>query len=247
MYVDKKDYLLAKLWKIRKKEELFGNNFHPFVTNIIILLGYNLHQENMRKYNLDDKQVKSHKKRVKEALTYDIYERGYDGIRISQMLWASYFINLKIIEVGCLQYELVNIDSMTKKNDKCIKIHIPKNTKLDIESVKESLVKSKDEILKYFKLDRQKYYCESWLLSKEVLELLNDGSNILKFSKLFDIASGNNCINDILNFVYGKLKCGDYNTLHEDTCLQRKIKKELIKGVIIKIGIGKLKEEKSWI
>lgn len=247
MYVDKKDYLLAKLWKIRKKEELFGNNFHPFVTNIIILLGYNLHQENMRKYNLDDKQVKSHKKRVKEALTYDIYERGYDGIRISQMLWESYFINLKIIEVGCLQYELVNIDPITKKNDKCIKIHIPKNTKLDIESVKESLVKSKDEILKYFKLDGPKYYCESWLLSKEVLDLLNDGSNILKFSKLFDIASGNNCINDILNFVYGKLKCGDYNTLHEDTYLQRKIKKELIKGVIIKIGIGKLKEEKSWI
>lgn len=240
---NKKDYLLAKLWKIKDKKDLFGNYYHPYITNIIVLLGYNLHQENMRKYNLDDKQVFIHKKRVKEALTYDVYERGYDGIRISQMLWASYFINLKIIEVGSLQYELVDINPITKKKERCIKMHIPKNTKLDIKNVKESLNKSKNEISKYFKLDNPKYYCESWLLSNEILKLLDDDSNIVKFSKLFDIKAGNDCINDILNFVYGKLKCDDYKTLQEDTSLQRKIKEELIKGVIIKIGIGKLKED----
>ena len=39
----KKDYDLAKLWKLNKMEELFGNDYHPYVTNIIVLLGYNLH------------------------------------------------------------------------------------------------------------------------------------------------------------------------------------------------------------
>lgn len=99
---NKKDYLLAKLWKMKDKKDLFGNCYPPYITNIIVLLGYNFHYENIKKYNLDDEQIKSHKKRLKEALTYDVYEIGYDGIRISQMLWASYFINLRIIEVGSL-------------------------------------------------------------------------------------------------------------------------------------------------
>lgn len=240
---NKKDYLLAKLWKIKSNEELFGEGYHPFVTNVTVLLGYKLHQNNIIKYNLDDYQISVHKKRVKEALTYDIYERNYSGIRISQMLWASYFMNLKIIEAGSLQYELVNINPLTNKQERCIKIHIPRNCNLDINSVKLSIIKSKDEIFKYFKLKNPNYYCESWLLSKNVLSLLNDNSNIKIFSKLFDINDGKDCINDVLNFVYNKLKCNDYNTLQENTSLQRKIKEELIIGVIIKIGIGKLREE----
>lgn len=240
---NKKDYLLAKLWKIKSNQELFGEKYHPFVTSVIVLLGYKIHKKNIEKYNLNDYQIDIHKKRVKEALTYDIYERNYCGIRISQMLWASYFINLKIIEVGSLQYELVNINPLTNKQEKCIKIHIPRNCNLDINSVKLSINKSKYEILKYFKLNNLNYYCESWLLSKNVLNLINDNSNIKIFSKLFDVVDGKNCINDILNFVYDKLNCEDYNTLQENTYLQRKIKKELINGVIIKIGIGKLKEE----
>lgn len=240
---NKKDYLLAKLWKIKSNEELFGEGYHPFVTNVVVLLGYKIHQNNIIKYNLDDYQINIHKKRVKEVLTYDIYERNYKEIRISQMLWASYFINLKIIEIGSLQYELVNFNPLTNKQEKCIKIHIPRNSNLDINSVKLSINKSKYEILKYFKLKNLNYYCESWLLSKNVLSLLNYNSNIKMFSNLFDIIDGKNCINDVLNFVYNKLKCNDYNTLQENTSLQRKIKKELINGVIIKIGIGKLKEE----
>lgn len=240
---NKKNYLLSKLWKIKSNEELFGEKYHSYITSVIVLLGYKIHQNNIEKYNLDDYQINIHKKRVKEALTYDIYERKYKGIRISQMLWASYFINLKIIEVGSLQYELVNINPLTNKQEKCIKIHIPRDSNLCINSVKLSLNKVKEEILKYYKLKNLNYYCESWLLSNNILKLLNDKSNIKKFSKLFNIVEGKNCINDILNFVYNKLKCDDYNTLQENTFLQKKVKEELIKGVIIKIGIGRLKED----
>ncbi len=240
---EKKDYSLAKLWKVKEKKELFKEVYHPYLPNLLLLSGWNIHFKNMKKYNLDDKQVFIHKKRVKESLTYDIYKRKYYGIRISQMLWASYFINLRILEVGSLQYELVDVNSVTNKKERCIKIHIPRDTKLEIKKVKESLIKSKVEIKKYFKIENPKYYCESWLLSKKVLHLLSDGSNILKFSNLFDIKTGNDCTNDILNFVFEKTKCDDYNTLQEDTSLQTKIKEELIKGVIIKIGIGKLKED----
>ncbi len=240
---EKKDYSLAKLWKVKEKSELFGSVYQPYITNLLLLSGWDIHYKNMNKYKMDDNQIKLHKRRVKEALTYDVYERGYDGIRISQMLWGSYFINLKIIEVGSLQFEVVDINPITKEKQNCIKIHIPKNSDFKINNIINSIRMSKQEILKYFMLDNPEYYCESWLLSKGVLKLLKDGSNILKFSKLFDITSKENCMNDILNFVYGILSCDDYNTLQEDTYLQRKIKEELLNGVIIKIGIGKLKEE----
>ena len=49
-----------------------------------------------------------------------------ENIRISQMIWAGYFINTKLIEVGRLQYE---------KNENYIKIHIPSGDKLEIKKV----------------------------------------------------------------------------------------------------------------
>ena len=54
----------------------------------MILLGYDIHRKNMIKYNLSDEQKSIHIKRVKNALLDDIYIRGYESVRISQMLWA---------------------------------------------------------------------------------------------------------------------------------------------------------------
>lgn len=41
------------------------------------------------------------------------------------MLWGTYFINNRLIEVGRLQFESIN--------DNQVKIHIPAGEKLDIE------------------------------------------------------------------------------------------------------------------
>ena len=96
---------LSKLWKMKKVSELFGD-CNLFITSVMILFGYDIHRKNMSKYNLSDEQKSIHIKRVKNALLDDIYIRGHESVRISQMLWASYFINLRIIEVGGFQYEL---------------------------------------------------------------------------------------------------------------------------------------------
>lgn len=241
LYIDKTDKI-SKLWKFSKNDELFGNNCHPFITNILLLLGYNIHIENMKKYKLDEEQYKIHKKRVKECLTNDIYERKYKGIRISQMLWGAYFINMKLIEVGRLQYECSKTNPLTQKQELCIKIHIPRDKKLYIEDVKDSLYKSKELINKYFKLENPKYYCKSWLLSNQVKDMLDENSNIVKFRNLFDIIESEECgIEDILNFVYNIKEIHNYKDLKEDTSLQRKMKQFLIEGKKIKMGIGTLK------
>ena len=214
-----------------------GESYNKFIHNIILLSGYKLHEENMNKYNFDTYQVLAHKNRVRECLTNDIYNRKLEGIRLSQLLWGLYFISIRLIEVGRLQFEYCN-----NKEREYIKIHIPKGDKLLYNEVLNSIRNSKKEIKKYFKIENYEYYCESWLLSKDITKLLDSNSNIAKFQQLFDITEGKDAIKDILNFVFDLQQIDSYYDLPEGTSLQSKIKDLLINEKEIHIGIGKLKK-----
>lgn len=232
---------VKKLLNVQNTQELFGKGCHPFVTNLLLLSGYLIHSENINM--LDDEQKQIHLARVKDSLTIDVIQKNLPGIRISQMLWGAYFQKLKIIQVGRLQYELCRynpIDESIKED--CVKIHIPAGNKLDICQVKQSLKDSKIAIKKYFGIDNFNYYCNSWLLSKELHEVLDKNSNIYKFYELFDVVTpGSDAVSDILNFVFGSRDLNDYTVLPEDTSLQKKLKQMLLRGANISLGIGKLK------
>lgn len=224
---------IADMWNIKSIEELFETPVNPFLTNLLLLSGYAAHKKNMINYKFDFDQIQLHKRRVKEALTSDIFERHYDGIRVSQMLWGSYFANCRVLEVGRLQYEYVN------KNK--IEIHIPSGSKLDMDAVKDSLLRSKQYISKYFKTNEYSYYCISWLLSKQVHSLLDADSNIYHFYDLFDIEEGKDCVDNVFNFLFKTTDIKNYNDLLAVTSLQIKVKEYLLSGNRIKEGIGILK------
>ncbi len=224
---------IKPLWNIKNIYELFTDNIDSFVTNVMILLGYNYHRRNMKKYNFCPKQVSIHKKRVKECFESDLINRKYNGIRISQMLWAIYFIRIRIIEVGSLQFEY--------EDDLTVKIHIPKNTNLDIVNVKKSINKSKNEIERTYAISNFKYVCNSWLLSNQIYEILDKNTNISRFHSLFNVSEGEECTMDILNFVYGIDKCDNYSLLSMNTTLQKKVKTELLNGKKFYLGLGVLK------
>ena len=228
---------LELLWNENDFSKFFGETYNKFIHNIILLSGYKIHEENMNKYNFDKYQVLSHKNRVRECLTNDIYNRKLEEIRLSQLVWGIYFIKIKLIEVGRLQYEYCN-----NKKGKYIKIHIPKGDKLLYNEVLDSIKNSKKEIKKYFEIENYEYYCESWLLSKEITKLLDSNSNIAKFQQLFDITEGKDAIKDILNFVFDLQQIDSYYDLPEGTSLQSKIKDLLTNEKEIHIGIGKLKK-----
>ena len=164
----------------------------------------------------------------------DIVNKHYDGIRISQMLWGTYFINARLIEYGRLQFEPTT-------NNK-IKIHIPAGKNLDINEVKKAIQNSRELLKKYYNIENPKYICESWLLSKEISKMLDENSNIKKFQELFEIQSSKNGIDDVLNFVFNLKKCDNYNELPETTGLQKSIKIFLIDNGTIYEGYGELKE-----
>lgn len=241
LFIDKTNKI-RDLWNFKKLSDLFGNFNNPFITNILLLSGYKIHQNNIEKYCLDKEQIKIHKDRVKESLLNDIMVRKYDGIRISQMLWGAYFINIRIIEVGRLQYEFVRYNLLNENEYKeCIKIHIPSGEKLLEKQVKESIIKSRQEILKYFNLENPDYYCSSWLLSPSINKILDKNSNIKKFYNMFEIVDEKDGLDDVLNFVFNVKEVIDYAELEEKTSLQKRIKEILLKNEKITIGVGILK------
>lgn len=221
---------VKKLWNIKNINELFESNVDLFVTNVILLVGYRLHKKNMKKLKFDNEQINIQKRRVKECFENDLTVRKYDGIRVSQLLWAVYFIRGKIIEIGCLQFGY--------EDENKVKIHIPKNTNLNIIEVKKSIDKSRIEIEKIFKIKEFKYICNSWLISNQIYSILDNNTNISKFHDLFDVIDGEDCIKDILNFVYNIDKCDNYNLLQENTMLQKLIRKKLMNGNKFYLGLG---------
>ena len=155
------------------------------------------------------------------------------------MLWAIYFIRAKIVEIGSLQFEY--------DSDSVVKIHIPKNTDLNILSVKESIRKANVEIKQIYAINNFKYICNSWLLSKQIYEIIDRNSNISNFYNLFDIHEGEECTKDILNFVYGVDQCKDYSLLPENTSLQRNVKKQLLNGKNFYLGLGVLRPKLIYL
>ena len=242
LFIDKTDKIRS-LWSLKNISDLFGNIKHPFITNVLLLSGYKVHKSNIYEYHLDEEQIKIHKVRVKEALLNDIKVRKYAGIRISQMLWGAYFINLRIIEVGRLQYEFIRFNPLNEREYKeCIKIHIPSGGRLFENQVKDSIIKSKKEIIRYFDLENPEYYCSSWLLSPSINKLLDKNSNIKKFYNMFEIIDEKDGLDDVLNFVFNVKEVNDYAELEENTSLQIKIKQMLLRNENITVGIGILKQ-----
>lgn len=225
---------IGALWQTQNKADVFGKHHNPFVTSVLILLGCNLHKRNMEINKFDSFHKKLYKLRVRETLTNDIYIRKLDSVRISQMLWASYFINAKLIEVGRLQYENCRT---------YVKIHVPSGSKLEMPLVLKSLENSKREIGKFFNIKNPEYLCESWLLSKQINKLVGKDCNISKFYNLFDVENGSDATKDVLDYVFQEQNCVDYKNLKEDTSLQRLLKEQLLCGNPIKIGLGKLKKD----
>lgn len=241
LFADKNDNI-RKLWSIKNKSELFGKISNHFITNVLLLAGYEVHKSNMKNYAFDEYQIEIHKKRVRETLLNDINIRKYEGIRISQMLWGAYFVNIKIIEIGRLQYEFIKFNPLKEDEYKeCIKIHIPSGERLIEQDVKLSIENSRIEIKKYFNLENPDYYCSSWLLSPVINQIVDNNSNISKFYNMFEILEEKDGIEDILNFVFNVKDCNNYTKLEEKTSLQKQVKQLLLKNENLTIGVGVLK------
>ena len=219
------------------KLSYFRDNGSLYMPMISMLMGYRIHELNMKDYDLEQREIQ--KKIIRDACKSDFLVYGIPGIRFSNMEWASRFIRGQIVQIGILQYEF------KKKylgDEDVIFIHIPRNNDFTKDNIDNSLNR-KDDIFKYFNVSKDiKFVTFSWLLSPELKDILKDESNILYFQNKFDLIFTEENKKDFLKFIFNEpFEINDYNILKEETILQKNIKNKLINKEKLCIGLGILK------
>lgn len=147
---------------------------------------------------------------------------------------------------GRMQYEISSFNenaeienTLIKKGDKVIKMHIPACDKpfdkaARLDSYKKAYAFFKNE----FNTDKIPFSCNSWLLSPENEKFLSLESNIIDFMHEFKITA----VYDNQNYhafrIFGMELPKDLNELPENTSLMRGIKKRMLEGRGIQNGCG---------
>lgn len=125
--------------------------------------------------------------------------------------------------------------------EKTISIHIPSDANLEEKNIRKSL----NEFFEFRKMFFPEWvnvqmYCNSWLLSPALKELLDKDSRILNFQKFFVVESIDYEKQSIFQWVFpGYTEASD--DLPEDTSLQRRMKKYLLEGKKVGSAKGYLK------
>lgn len=227
-------------WDKRFKREIID-----WLPAIVLLSGYLIHLDNMKKRSFDLSQIEKHRDRIKQSCILDMEVYHMNGIDLSHLMWGSIFINAHIVEIGRLQYEIKKYDYtfLPFKMDQefCINLHIPRMGKLDSQSVEVSLEMAKKQLNRYFsELPHSfKVFLHSWLLSDHLEEYLPEMSNIRAFRHRFKIL-GYSGTSSLVKFLFNTCsdKISDYP---EDSSLRYKVKRALLMGKKFHNGIGLLK------
>ncbi len=163
--------------------------------------------------------------------------------KFDREFWAPRQAGGLIYRIAALEYELVPAE-----DDRHINVHIPSDADLSPASCTESLRKAKEFFAGcYPAFTGCPYRCYSWLLSPDLEELLPKRSNIRSFRERFEIL-GSEASNDYLEWLFynlagrekGPLKDFDYQSLPEDSSLQRAVKQKVLEGGQIRDGLGRL-------
>jgi hypothetical protein len=152
--------------------------------------------------------------------------------------WTVRELTLKEFRLGELEYEMVEED-----DQRLISIHIPSDAKLDNQKCRESYRKAKSFFAEYVgDYAEAEYFCDSWLLSPNLKEVLSETSNIISFQEDFILDSFDPEARDYMLWVF---KNGDLSLdeVPQNTSLQRKMKEYLMNGGKIGTARGHLNKE----
>lgn len=152
--------------------------------------------------------------------------------------WAWWFprqLALREFRIGELEFE------MTKEEGApCVSIHIPAGVSLKREDLRATYAAWKAFVKKYFPAYADvPSYCDSWMLSPALKQLLPPDSHILYFQSCFEILRSDK--NDaVVDWVFPGKRV-PYEDLAEHTSLQRAMKRYLCSGGVVGWTTGRLK------
>lgn len=156
--------------------------------------------------------------------------------------WTARQINARLFRIGELEYELLEKED----GSRVISLHIPSDARLEAPLLNASVEGARAFLEQYFPAWAQTpMACESWLLSKQLKDLLPSSSRILAFQRAFDLTfEEENSLDAVLEWVYkltpDQQKNIRLDALPEHTSLQRRMKEYLLSGGIVRAAGGTL-------
>lgn len=158
------------------------------------------------------------------------YERSHEGQPgLSEIRWLKYHLQLQLFALGSLQYQILpEEDGIFTLN-----LHIPKGSDISLSSVRSSFEKAR----RFFRKDKMKIKCFSWLLSDELSSLLDDSSRIKAFSSLFTKVSSDYGRRQAEERIFGHLEDNPEN-YEAETSLAAKAREYLMKGGKLPVTSG---------
>lgn len=154
---------------------------------------------------------------------------GYDGF--DRGFWTTRQIRAKLFRIGELEYEMLP----DREGKPRIFLHIPSDANLSPKALNASVKSAKVFFGEYFpEYADAPMYCETWLLSPTMKELLPEDSHIVHFQNAFDLSRTNPESKSAILWVFNRTaiqqKDMELADLPEDTALQRSMKALLLAG-----------------
>ena len=151
-------------------------------------------------------------------------------------IWTTRQSGGHLFRLGQLEYEIKRGEGSV-----VIGVHIPSNAKFSPDLVDESLEKAHAFFETYYpELKDAEYHCHSWLMDRQLGQMLGEDANITRFQNRFEIFDEGAESWDFLEWLF-RTKSTDYTTLSEETSLQRKVKKHVLAGGKMWTAYGRLK------
>lgn len=229
------DKAVEKLNELFKDEPLNQNGFLWLTVSLSAAL---CTMENYQRMGIPDaifydtmaclsRFVKEHKQ------SYGVY--GYD-----RQFWTYRQLSQALYRLGQLEFEVmtysrennlvVDGDVAVKKGDIVLSVHIPSDARIDKEHNHQSYKMAKEFFARFYpELKYQYFWCETWLLSPNLKDVLSKTSNILQFQSDYSVCNFFSEEDGYKQWVFKnhKLEPTDFP---EDTSLQRSIKKYVLDG-----------------
>lgn len=191
--------------------------------------------------------VKYKEKQIDEKIYFDTFacfsrfvkehRVSYGCYGFDREWWTPRQVAMQLFRIGELEYEMAKKD---RKNQ--ISIHVPSDAKLTRESCRISLQNAITFFQKfYLEYYNVNYICDSWLLSPNLKQVLDENSNILKFQSAFQVTKFNPDDTEFMEWVF-KDPAIPVEELPEETSLQRNLKAYLKNGGKIGCAYGILKD-----
>lgn len=157
--------------------------------------------------------------------------KGFKGIMGTSAFytWIGKYAKGELFRINDFEYE-----TFKHNGENVINIHIPSGTALNVKDNLKSFKGAVDFFEKYYpELKMKGLFCESWLLSEKIEEIMGKKTNISRFGDMFDRfeTEGEQIWTSVLRFVYGfSAPYPPIEELPENTTLQKKMKEYMLNG-----------------